>query len=146
MERGIAFLKLTPVHRFGHRDTKSSLFSAYDAQTGRKGTSSPSLRSQVGNHTPNPMNPNGMHSFDNHYNPSNNSAFSAYPAGGGSAPGQYRSATPNSRGQYSDAVLSELESQNDEQMEGMSARVRMLKEVVSSHTSRSNTSHCLRQS
>lgn len=33
------------------------------------------------------------------------------------------------RGQYSDSVLSELESQNDEQVEGMSARVRALKDV-----------------
>ena len=33
------------------------------------------------------------------------------------------------RGQYSDAVLSELESQNDEQVEGMSARVKALKDV-----------------
>ncbi|KAI4149244.1 MAG: hypothetical protein LQ340_004727, partial [Diploschistes diacapsis] len=34
------------------------------------------------------------------------------------------------RGQYSDAVLSELESQNDEQVEGMSSRVRMLKDLT----------------
>ena len=33
------------------------------------------------------------------------------------------------RGQYSDAVLSELENQNDEQLEGMSAKVKMLKDV-----------------
>ena len=33
------------------------------------------------------------------------------------------------RGQYSDAVLSELESQNDDQVEGMSAKVKMLKDV-----------------
>lgn len=33
------------------------------------------------------------------------------------------------RGQYSDAVLSELENQNDSQIEGMSARVKMLKDV-----------------
>ena len=33
------------------------------------------------------------------------------------------------RGQYSDAVLSELESQNDDQVEGMSARVKALKEA-----------------
>ncbi len=33
------------------------------------------------------------------------------------------------RGQYSAAVLSELESQNDEHLEGMSAKVKMLKEV-----------------
>lgn len=33
------------------------------------------------------------------------------------------------RGQYSDAVLSELESQNDGHLEGMSAKVKMLKDV-----------------
>ncbi|KAG6024128.1 hypothetical protein E4U40_003577 [Claviceps sp. LM458 group G5] len=31
----------------------------------------------------------------------------------------YRSATPNRKGQYSDAVLNELESQNDEQVAGI---------------------------
>jgi len=35
------------------------------------------------------------------------------------------------RGQYSDAVLSELEGQNDVQLEGMSAKVKMLKDVCS---------------
>jgi hypothetical protein len=35
------------------------------------------------------------------------------------------------RGQYSDAVLDELESQNDAQVEGMTAKVRMLKDVSS---------------
>ncbi|MCJ1382576.1 protein transport protein bet1 [Xylographa soralifera] len=34
------------------------------------------------------------------------------------------------RGQYSDAVLSELESQNDDQVEGMSAKVKMLKDIT----------------
>ena len=33
------------------------------------------------------------------------------------------------RGQYSDAVLSELENQNDAQVEGISAKVKMLKDV-----------------
>ncbi|KZZ97060.1 Appr-1-p processing [Ascosphaera apis ARSEF 7405] len=42
----------------------------------------------------------------------------------------YRSATPNSKGQYSDAVLSSLESQNDEDIEGITARVKMLKNVT----------------
>ena len=36
------------------------------------------------------------------------------------------------RGQYSDAVLSELENQNDQQLEGMSAKVKMLKDVCHS--------------
>jgi len=34
------------------------------------------------------------------------------------------------RGQYSDAVLSELENQNDQHLEGMSAKVRMLKDIT----------------
>ena len=37
--------------------------------------------------------------------------------------------TGGHRGQYSDAVLSELENQNDQQVEGMTAKVRMLKDV-----------------
>ena len=35
------------------------------------------------------------------------------------------------RGQYSDAVLSELENQNDQHLEGISAKVKMLKDVRS---------------
>jgi len=35
------------------------------------------------------------------------------------------------RGQYSDAVLSELENQNDQNIEGISAKVKMLKDVRS---------------
>ena len=34
------------------------------------------------------------------------------------------------RGQYSDAVLSELENQNDQHLEGMSAKVKMLKDIT----------------
>jgi hypothetical protein len=41
----------------------------------------------------------------------------------------YRPATPNRRGQYSDAVLNELESQNDAQVEGILGKVRTLKDV-----------------
>lgn len=43
--------------------------------------------------------------------------------------GGYRLIPGSLRGQYSDAVLSELESQNDDQVEGMSAKVKMLKDV-----------------
>ncbi|EEH43295.1 uncharacterized protein PADG_08115 [Paracoccidioides brasiliensis Pb18] len=42
----------------------------------------------------------------------------------------YRVATPNSRGQYSDAVLDSLESQNETELEGMSAKVKMLKDIT----------------
>ena len=34
-----------------------------------------------------------------------------------------------SRGQYSDAVLNELESQNDQQVEGILGKVKILKDV-----------------
>lgn len=44
-------------------------------------------------------------------------------------PPGYRPATPNSRGQYSDAVLSELESQNEEEVGNLVGKVRMLKDV-----------------
>ncbi|KAK9471009.1 uncharacterized protein V1510DRAFT_234081 [Dipodascopsis tothii] len=42
----------------------------------------------------------------------------------------FRSATPNARGQYSDTVMSGLESQNDNELEGLTARVRMLKTIT----------------
>ncbi|KAI0013297.1 hypothetical protein F4779DRAFT_564913 [Xylariaceae sp. FL0662B] len=42
----------------------------------------------------------------------------------------YRPATPNSRGQYSDAVLNELESQNDQQVEGILGKVKVLKDMT----------------
>ncbi|KAI5800289.1 hypothetical protein DFH27DRAFT_623784 [Peziza echinospora] len=42
----------------------------------------------------------------------------------------YRPATPNARGQYSASVLEELESQNDAQVEGLSAKVKMLKDIT----------------
>lgn len=41
----------------------------------------------------------------------------------------FRPATPNKKGQYSDAVLNELESQNNEQIEGIMGKVRILKDV-----------------
>ncbi|KAK9433774.1 hypothetical protein V1505DRAFT_383084 [Lipomyces doorenjongii] len=44
-------------------------------------------------------------------------------------PSGFRAATPNSRGQYSDSVMSGLESQNDHEMEGLTARVRLLKDL-----------------
>ncbi|CAK7262527.1 protein transport protein bet1 [Sporothrix epigloea] len=57
-----------------------------------------------------------------------------YPGGSGSSltpqNGGYRSATPNRRGQYSDAVLNELESQNDQQIEGILGKVRILKDMT----------------
>ncbi|KAI9823107.1 MAG: protein transport protein bet1 [Phylliscum demangeonii] len=50
--------------------------------------------------------------------------------GGAGGAASYRPATANTRGQYSDAVLSSLESQNDEALEGVSAKVKMLKDIT----------------
>lgn len=46
-----------------------------------------------------------------------------------SSRGGFRPATPNKKGQYSDAVLNELESQNDAQVAGILGKVRVLKDV-----------------
>lgn len=46
-----------------------------------------------------------------------------------SGDGGFRPATPNRKGQYSAAVLDELESQNDEQVGIMTGKVKMLKDV-----------------
>jgi blocked early in transport 1 len=64
--------------------------------------------------------------------------YGGYPGANGSTAGGghlgvenrgFRPATPNSRGQYSDAVLNELESQNDQQVDGILGKVRILKDV-----------------
>ncbi|EPS27439.1 hypothetical protein POX_e06403 [Penicillium oxalicum] len=55
-------------------------------------------------------------------------AVSAYPGTNGSA--SFRSVTPDKKGHYSDAVLSSLESQNDAEVEGITAKVKMLKDMT----------------
>ncbi|RKF58062.1 Protein transport protein BET1 [Erysiphe neolycopersici] len=42
----------------------------------------------------------------------------------------FRAATPNQRGQYSNAILSSLESQNDSEVEGILGKVRLLKSMT----------------
>ncbi|OJD31529.1 snare complex subunit [Diplodia corticola] len=104
------------------RDARSQLFSPYDQ---RKASPSPHSR-------PASRSPAGA-GYGFPAASSAGPAFSAYPGGSNSNPpsqSSYRSATPNTRGQYSDAVLSELESQNDEELSGMSAKVRMLKDIT----------------
>ena len=64
--------------------------------------------------------------------------FSAYPSGSSSSEygvsrksqdEGFRSATPDDRGRYANAVYDELESQNDEQVSVMTEKVKMLKNV-----------------
>ncbi|KAK5635227.1 hypothetical protein RRF57_010939 [Xylaria bambusicola] len=103
-------------HRFGHstlhqRDSRSALFEGYSGadSTRRQVSASPSP-SALGGYGYN----SGAGASAQHLGVENRG---------------FRPATPNSRGQYSDAVLSELESQNDQQVEGILGKVKILKEV-----------------
>lgn len=102
--------------RFHQRDTnRSSLFSGYDQRSRPTSTS------------PNPYTASNGYSI-----PSSSNTFAAYPGGSterANSGASFRTATPDKRGAYSDAVLSELESQNDEQVSEMSKKVGMLKDV-----------------
>ncbi|MCJ1481494.1 protein transport protein bet1 [Schaereria dolodes] len=95
--------------RFGpsalhQRDPRSALFENYTGDKNRTGSQSPG---RVG----------GGYGYTG-------------ASGSGGVNGGFRPATPNSRGQYSDSVISELESQNDSEIEGMSAKVKMLKDIT----------------
>ncbi|KAI1435637.1 hypothetical protein GGR50DRAFT_694020 [Xylaria sp. CBS 124048] len=98
--------------RFGlhQRDSRSALFEGYSGadSTRRQAGASPSPA--LGSYGY-----NGGRSTPQHLGVDNTT---------------YRTATPNSRGQYSDAVLNELESQNDQQVEGILGKVKILKEMT----------------
>ncbi|OQD70020.1 hypothetical protein PENDEC_c027G05869 [Penicillium decumbens] len=86
----------------------SSLFDSYG------GDSRPASRSPA---------PSGGYGYGGYSSPANS-------YGNGSVAGaSYRSGTPDKKGHYSDAVLSSLESQNDAEVEGISAKVKMLKDL-----------------
>ncbi|KAK4228983.1 hypothetical protein QBC38DRAFT_473939 [Podospora fimiseda] len=98
------------------RDSRSDLFRGYTG--GAAGSSNRA--------SPNPFQQqNGGYGYP---------PAQAYGIGEGSSSrgqgGGYRSATPNKKGQYSDAVLNELESQNDAQVDGILGKVKILKQMT----------------
>ncbi|KAI1083826.1 hypothetical protein F5B20DRAFT_351380 [Whalleya microplaca] len=108
--------------RFGHstlhqRDSRSALFEGYTGgaadTTRRQLSTSPAPRAGYGYGYAGGS--NGTPSAGGHLGVENRG---------------FRPATPNSRGQYSDAVLNELESQNDQQVEGILGKVKVLKEMT----------------
>ncbi|KAH6717907.1 hypothetical protein DL95DRAFT_385233 [Leptodontidium sp. 2 PMI_412] len=112
--------------RFGpsslhQRDPRSALFEGYNGGGSANGNGN--ARSN-GSASPNRYAGGG-------YGYSGGNAGGMNGAGGlgVESPG-YRPATPNKRGQYSDAVLNELESQNDGQVEGIMGKVRQLKDMT----------------
>ncbi|KAH7370563.1 hypothetical protein BKA65DRAFT_488715 [Rhexocercosporidium sp. MPI-PUGE-AT-0058] len=114
--------------RFGpsslhQRDPRSALFEGYNG--GGAGGNANARSNGNGSVSPNRYAGGG-------YGYSGGSAGAGGMNGGGlgvDSPG-YRPATPNKRGQYSDAVLNELESQNDGQVEGIMGKVRQLKDMT----------------
>jgi hypothetical protein len=118
--------------RFHQRDTnRSSLFSGYDQRSRPTSTS------------PNPYTASNGYSIPSS---SSNNTFAAYPGGSSTeranSGASFRTATPDRRGAYSDAVLSELESQNDEQVSEMSKKVGMLKDVSISRVTIKGRKQC----
>jgi blocked-early-in-transport protein 1 len=115
--------------RFGtsslhQRDSRSVLFAGYTGDQSQRGgggrpSPSPSPNAGVG----------GGYGYSGYggYSPSMMGS-NGYGDAGSPSHG-YRSATPNRKGQYSDAVLNELESQNDEQVSGILGKVKVLKDV-----------------
>ncbi|KAI0378426.1 hypothetical protein F5Y04DRAFT_283941 [Hypomontagnella monticulosa] len=112
--------------RFGHstlhqRDSRSALFEGYNG-SGRNSADparrpSPALGGYGYGYPGATGNSNGVAAGGSHL--------------GVDSRGSFRSATPNSKGQYSDAVLNELESQNDQQVEGILGKVKILKDMTS---------------
>jgi blocked early in transport 1 len=111
-----ATINMFLLNRFGpshlhQRDPRSALFAGY---TGDQARRPPSAQS-------------GNSGYGYGYPGTPNSSLS--PDSNGKHKAGYRPATPNKKGQYSDAVLNELESQNDAQVAGILGKVRVLKDV-----------------
>ncbi|KAH9842305.1 SNARE complex subunit [Teratosphaeria destructans] len=133
--------------RFQRDSARNALFSSYDAQQTRSRPSSATPPTQKRQQQPQQSPYSTYHA--NNSSPyslgggvgvsdlgGHGPGFSAYP---GSSPdvgarrsgdGGFRAATPNRKGEYSSAVMDELESQNEEQASEMSRKVKMLKELT----------------
>ncbi|KAE8449180.1 hypothetical protein EG329_008347 [Mollisiaceae sp. DMI_Dod_QoI] len=110
-----------PSSTLHQRDPRSALFENYNG--GPKPPSSTSNR----NSSSSPY--SGGYGFPSSSSANGSAGGLGQDLGSGNGMG-YRPATPNSRGQYSDAVLNELESQNDGQVEGIMGKVRLLKDMT----------------
>lgn len=135
---GSLFLRFGP-SSLHQRDPRSALFEGYDSGAGdrtRNGSSSPS-RLGYGGPYGYPGSGNGsaglvLGSEKPAYRPATpNSRYVAMSSTGPQFWGTGHRLTGQLRGQYSDAVLNELESQNDGQVEGIMGKVRQLKDVRS---------------
>ncbi|OAL55573.1 hypothetical protein IQ07DRAFT_583039 [Pyrenochaeta sp. DS3sAY3a] len=133
--------------RFGRQDARDDLFSSYNrsaspSKSKNKPRASPynSGSPGYGYAPPSSSDANGPSfgaypgsSSNGNLFPGSSGNGSGYGVGGGARradEGAFRSATPNSRGQYSSSVLDELESQNEEQVGVLTSKVKMLKDLT----------------
>ncbi|KAF3033492.1 protein transport protein bet1 [Didymella heteroderae] len=131
--------------RFGRDPARDDLFSSYNrsaspSKSKNKARTSPYNAGGYGLPSDGP----GFSAYPGSSNSANGSLYGGYGAGsgysvgakksddgyGGGSNGGYRSATPNSRGQYNSATLDELESQNEEQTGVLIGKVKMLKDLT----------------
>ncbi|KAK4183102.1 blocked early in transport 1 [Podospora australis] len=111
--------------RFGpsnlhQRDSRNDLFKGYTGTSSRPVSASPG-----------PSSNNRGYGYGGYQPPQQTSSSSSHLGiGEGTSRGGFRPATPNKKGQYSDAVLNELESQNDQQVDGILGKVRILKDMT----------------
>lgn len=136
--------------RFGRSDARDDLFSSYNRSASPSKSKSKSKSPYGGGYGYSAAPDAGFAAYPGANGSSSNSNGSLYPGGSssgggygvggsGSGAGMMRSATPNSRGQYSAAVLDELESQNENEHVGMLVgKVKQLKDV--SRKNRASTS------
>ncbi|KAJ4369925.1 protein transport protein bet1 [Neocucurbitaria cava] len=135
-------------NRFARQDARDDLFSSYNRSASpskSKNKSRPSPYNHYGYTPPSSsdaVNAPSFGAYPGSSSASNGGLFpssssgSGYGVGGGGGGGNvdgnghFRVATPNSRGQYSAAVLDELESQNDEQVGVLTSKVKMLKDLT----------------
>ncbi|RMZ67159.1 blocked early in transport 1 [Pyrenophora seminiperda CCB06] len=132
-------------NRFSRPDDRSDLFSSYNRSASPSKTKNKPRPGAAGSSS-SPYNSYGYTapSSPAYSGSGSGAAGSLYPGGssgsgygvgggnggGGGLDDSFRSATPNSRGQYSAAVLDELESQNDEHVGVLTGKVRMLKDLT----------------
>ncbi|KAH6848342.1 hypothetical protein B0I37DRAFT_377323 [Chaetomium sp. MPI-CAGE-AT-0009] len=113
------------------RDSRSDLFKGYTGGASRTVSASPSRQPQQQQQQQFGNGAGGSGYGYGGYQPGGAGASGSSHLGvAGPGAGGYRPATPNRKGQYSDAVLNELESQNDQQVDGILGKVRLLKDMT----------------
>jgi blocked-early-in-transport protein 1 len=123
-------------------DPRAALFDNYRSSSQTRSSPSPArpagssrFQTSGGSGTASPFAPaDGGSNISSSYPQSSSGGGAGYSSNGGLANPygnhQLRTGSPNPRGQYSDAVLSSLESQNDDDISQMSQKVRMLKDIT----------------